>query len=119
MRHRGERAGAPPAAWRTRTFAVASGLIAGEGLMGIGKAAGEKRAVEAAHMAVSSPLLEDIAIDGAFVARRHHRGLRSPLSGWMGHASPFDFDVAYRPAPGIERPSLYRACTCSRRLGRP
>lgn len=25
------------------------------------------------------------------------------LSGWMGHAAPFDFDLDYRPAEGIER----------------
>ncbi|MBN2359366.1 MAG: cell division protein FtsZ [Deltaproteobacteria bacterium] len=37
----------------------------GMALMGIGRAGGEKRAVEAAHMAVSSPLLEDVTIDGA------------------------------------------------------
>jgi cell division protein FtsZ len=37
----------------------------GHALMGIGHAVGEKRAVEAARMAVSSPLLEDIDIEGA------------------------------------------------------
>ncbi len=26
-----------------------------------------------------------------------------PLSGWLGHAAPFDFDAAYRPAAGIAR----------------
>jgi kynureninase len=25
------------------------------------------------------------------------------LAGWLGHDSPFDFDLEYRPAPGIER----------------
>ncbi|KIN66247.1 Kynureninase [Sulfitobacter noctilucicola] len=25
------------------------------------------------------------------------------LSGWLGHASPFDFDLHYKPAQGIER----------------
>lgn len=25
------------------------------------------------------------------------------LAGWLGHDSPFDFDLNYRPAPGIER----------------
>lgn len=25
------------------------------------------------------------------------------LSGWMGHAAPFAFDLAYRPAEGVER----------------
>ena len=26
-----------------------------------------------------------------------------PLSGWMGHAAPFDFDLDYRPGDGISR----------------
>ena len=26
-----------------------------------------------------------------------------PLQGWWGHAAPFDFEVDYRPAPGIAR----------------
>ncbi len=38
-----------------------------------------------------------------FVARRHQAGLRNPLSGWMGHARPFDFVDDYTPAPGIDR----------------
>ncbi len=29
--------------------------------------------------------------------------LRSPLSGWMGHAAPFEFRDDYAPAPGISR----------------
>jgi cell division protein FtsZ len=37
----------------------------GQALMGIGRARGEKRAVEAARMAIKSPLLEDIDIEGA------------------------------------------------------
>jgi kynureninase len=37
----------------------------------------------------------------AFVARRLHRGLRSPLWGWMGHADPFAFTTAYEPGPGV------------------
>lgn len=33
-----------------------------------------------------------------------HAGTAEPiLSGWMGHAEPFAFDLAYRPAGGIER----------------
>jgi kynureninase len=38
-----------------------------------------------------------------FVAERLQGALASPLSGWMGHAEPFAFDDAYRPAPGIDR----------------
>ncbi|MCL4747782.1 MAG: kynureninase [Burkholderiaceae bacterium] len=38
-----------------------------------------------------------------FVARRHQHDFVQPLSGWMGHAAPFDFDPAYRPADGISR----------------
>ena len=37
----------------------------------------------------------------AYVARRHHERLQSPLWGWMGHEGPFDFDLDYRPAPGV------------------
>lgn len=36
-----------------------------------------------------------------YVARRHHGDLRQPLSGWMGHAAPFDFVDRYTPASGI------------------
>lgn len=38
-----------------------------------------------------------------FVARRHQAALRNPLSGWMGHARPFDFVDDYAPAAGIDR----------------
>ena len=38
-----------------------------------------------------------------FVAERHHAAIRQPLSGWMGHAAPFDFSSDFRPAPGIAR----------------
>ena len=37
---------------------------AGSALMGIGRASGDDRAVEAAHQAIESPLLE-VSIDGA------------------------------------------------------
>jgi len=37
----------------------------GSALMGMGRASGENRAVEAAQRAINSPLLEDISIDGA------------------------------------------------------
>jgi kynureninase len=38
-----------------------------------------------------------------YVARRLRDELRSPLTGWMGHAAPFDFVDDFRPATGIER----------------
>ena len=38
-----------------------------------------------------------------YVARESQDALESPLTGWMGHASPFDFDAEYRPAPGMRR----------------
>ncbi|WP_342029320.1 kynureninase [Sphingomonas sp. CFBP 13720] len=38
-----------------------------------------------------------------YVAERHHAALRSPLSGWMGHAAPFDFEDGYAPANDIGR----------------
>ena len=38
-----------------------------------------------------------------YVARRHQQAFAQPLSGWMGHASPFAFETGYRPAEGIAR----------------
>lgn len=38
-----------------------------------------------------------------FVAARHQADARQPLTGWLGHASPFDFALDYRPAEGIRR----------------
>ncbi|MDZ4371626.1 MAG: kynureninase [Phenylobacterium sp.] len=38
-----------------------------------------------------------------FVDERLQADIRSPLSGWMGHARPFDFIDAYAPAPGMTR----------------
>ena len=38
-----------------------------------------------------------------YVARDLQDALESPLSGWMGHASPFEFERRYRPAPGMRR----------------
>ena len=37
-----------------------------------------------------------------FAAKRHHKAV-PVLSGWFGHAKPFDFEEDYRPAEGIER----------------
>ena len=38
-----------------------------------------------------------------FVADRHQADFTQPLSGWMGHARPFDFDDRYHPAAHIGR----------------
>lgn len=38
-----------------------------------------------------------------FVAARHQEAIRQPISGWMGHAAPFEFAAGFRPAPGIAR----------------
>lgn len=38
-----------------------------------------------------------------YVAERHQRTLRSPLSGWFGHAAPFEFRDDYAPAADIGR----------------
>ena len=38
-----------------------------------------------------------------FVTRRHQAQLRTPLSGWMGHARPFAFQDDYEPAAGVLR----------------
>jgi kynureninase len=35
--------------------------------------------------------------------RMDREQLRQPLSGWLGHAAPFDFAPSYRPANGIAR----------------
>lgn len=50
-----------------RDFADVKRVMSEMGLafMGIGSSAGENRAIEAAHRAITSPLLEDISIDGA------------------------------------------------------
>jgi kynureninase len=38
-----------------------------------------------------------------YVAPRHQEAARPALSGWLGHAAPFAFDLAYRPGRGVER----------------
>ena len=37
------------------------------------------------------------------VARMDRDHWRQPLSGWLGHAAPFDFSSAYEPASGMNR----------------
>jgi kynureninase len=38
-----------------------------------------------------------------YVAERHQPHVVSPLSGWLGHAQPFEFVDQYAPADGIRR----------------
>jgi kynureninase len=38
-----------------------------------------------------------------WVAPRHQGALEQPVTGWMGHARPFDMALAYAPADGIAR----------------
>jgi len=38
-----------------------------------------------------------------YVARRWQDRITTPLSGWMGHAAPFDFRDDYQPAAGMAR----------------
>jgi kynureninase len=38
-----------------------------------------------------------------FVAERHQAAAQPALSGWFGHARPFEFEDAYAPADGIKR----------------
>ncbi len=38
-----------------------------------------------------------------YVAPRHLATISQPLTGWLGHAAPFQLEQGYRPAPGITR----------------
>ncbi|MCX2968292.1 MULTISPECIES: aminotransferase class V-fold PLP-dependent enzyme [Streptomyces] len=38
-----------------------------------------------------------------YAAARHHGALDLPLTGWHGHARPFDMADAFVPAPGVDR----------------
>jgi kynureninase len=38
-----------------------------------------------------------------YVAERHQADVRSPLTGWMGHAAPFDFGDDYAAGAGVNR----------------
>jgi len=38
-----------------------------------------------------------------FAPKRHHDKVRQPLTGWLGHANPFEFDLDYKPAQGIRQ----------------
>jgi kynureninase len=38
-----------------------------------------------------------------YLAQRHQAAAELPLTGWQGHAAPFDLEPSYAPAGGIER----------------
>lgn len=38
-----------------------------------------------------------------YVAEQHVEAARPALSGWLGHRLPFDFDLHYQPARGVDR----------------
>jgi kynureninase len=38
-----------------------------------------------------------------YVAPRHQESLDQPITGWMGHARPFDMDLEHVPAEGVAR----------------
>ena len=38
-----------------------------------------------------------------YVAPRHQEEIDQPLSGWMGHARPFEMELGYAPAGGVGR----------------
>jgi kynureninase len=73
-----------------------------------------------AHSAGALPIeLDDWAVDFAvgcgykylnggpgapaflYVAQRHHASVTQPLTGWMGHSSPFTFATGYQPGKGV------------------
>jgi kynureninase len=41
-----------------------------------------------------------------YVAPRHQAWFRNPITGWFGHIRPFDFDLDFIPAEGIERAAV-------------
>ena len=38
-----------------------------------------------------------------FVAARHLKEAQNTLTGWQGHAKPFDFEIDYEPAESVEK----------------
>jgi kynureninase len=38
-----------------------------------------------------------------FAPKRHQDKVRQPLTGWLGHANPFEFGLDYKPAQGIRQ----------------
>lgn len=38
-----------------------------------------------------------------YVSPSQQASFRNPITAWFGHVAPFDFDLEFRPAPGIDR----------------
>jgi kynureninase len=38
-----------------------------------------------------------------YVATAHQQAVDQPLTGWMGHAAPFEMERDYTPGPGVDR----------------
>jgi cell division protein FtsZ len=70
----------------------------GRALMGTGRASGQDRAIEAAEMAVSSPLLEDVSIEGATGILMNVTGGTGMTIQEVSEAAGFIEDVADRDA---------------------
>jgi cell division protein FtsZ len=70
----------------------------GRALMGSGRASGQDRAIEAAEMAVSSPLLEDVSIEGATGILMNIRGGTGMTIHEVNEAASFIEEVADREA---------------------
>lgn len=70
----------------------------GLALMGTGVASGEKRAMEAAQKAISSPLLEDISIEGARGILINITGSRSMSLHEVNHAAMMIQEAAHEDA---------------------
>ena len=70
----------------------------GRALMGTGRASGQDRAIEAAEMAVSSPLLEDVSIEGATGILMNIRGGTGMTIHEVNEAASFIEEVADREA---------------------
>ena len=92
------------------------------GLTGVAREAGVPVVWDLSHSAGAFPLhLNDDEVELAvgcgykylnggpgapgflYVARRLQQSLDTPLSGWMGHRNPFEFETRYRPAEGMRR----------------